>query len=457
MKNKKLTTLELYWYIIGAAIGSGLFVLLPIIIGDTGKSAVFAVLAGTFIVLCAQLYNLIIASFFPLRGGDYSQVAFMCPPVMAGVYGLIWLMSCLTMASFATSALSYAADVIPGIPGDSKVIVVIVVTAFFAVSYFGAKFGAKVEGAMVILLLVALGAFVAFGLPKVDFATLIGGENFFLNGFKGFSSALGLCVFLCLGPTMTPVSFTSELENPTKTAPKAMLGGVALLSAIYVLITVVACGVLPAEEIGGQDLAITAAVIFPKSLYVVFVICGAVFALLTSLLGSVNTSKYPFLQMADEGWVPAAFKKTTKNGWPYVVYIVMYILVLIPVVFNISLDTIVAWTNIPAYVIVFYVNLRCLGLPKRYPEQWKRSMLHMPTVLYNILCVFAMICSVYLIYCLAVGLSVLDFIMSVVITLCFFGYSWFCLKTKRVDPAYLEDQKKAIAQEILDYEKTQKA
>ena len=114
MNSKKLTKLELYWYIIGGSIGSGLFVLLPISISYTGKSAVVAIFIAALVVACSQLYNIVVSSLFPLKGGDYSQIAFLSSPLISGVYGMIWLLSCLTLSGYATSTVIYASSVITG-------------------------------------------------------------------------------------------------------------------------------------------------------------------------------------------------------------------------------------------------------------------------------------------------------------------------------------------------------
>ena len=297
MKTKKLTTLELYWYIIGTAIGSGLFVLLPIAIGYTGRSAVIAIIAAGLMRLTSDIFSITMASMFPLRGGNYSQVSYWLPPVFASVYGLIWIIASLTMAAYATSAVSYSASIFPGIAPYSKVISIVIVTFFFVLNYFGTKSGAKFQGAMTVLLLVSLAAFVAWGLPKVDVGGFVT-KDFFLGGLPGFSAALAMCSWATDGILTTAAAMASEMEHPTKQVPKAMVGGVALIVTIYLLIITVAVGVLPIEEVAFQDLTVVAQHIFPRGMFIVFVFGGAVMALMTSLMGSVTAFCYPFEQYA---------------------------------------------------------------------------------------------------------------------------------------------------------------
>lgn len=454
VKSKKLTKLELYWYILGSSLGSGLFVLLPIAIGFTGRSVVLAIVCAGTMHLVNGMYGLTMASMFPLRGGNYSQVSYLIPPLFSGVYGLIWLISALTMAAYATGAISYTASLIPAIAPYAKALAVAIITAFFALNYFGAKFGAKFQRVMTITLLAALGLFIAWGLPKVDVGGFATQGNFFMGGLPGFSAAIAMCMWATDGVTTTATALTSEMERPTKDVPKAMLFGTALVVLISVLITFVASGALPIEEVANQDLTVVAGHIFPKGLYVVFVLCGAVLALITSLLGSITTFRYPFEQLAEEGWLPPVFKKRTANGWPVVGMVTMYILVLIPVLFGISFDKVVSYTSFPGTFIVLCANLRAMSLPKQYPELWKRSIFHMPRPLYYVLCLLGATGCGYLAYCYCADMTLRDVVMMVGLTALMFAYSFFFLKTKRVDVAYLQAQKDEIAEEVLAYERT---
>lgn len=385
MKSKKLTTFELYWYILGTAIGSGLFVLLPIAIGYTGRSVVLTLIVAGIMRLVTDLYSVTMASMFPLKGGQYSQVSYLIPPLFSGVYGLVWLISTLTLAAYATSAISYTAALIPGIARYSKIIAIVIVTFFFGLNYFGTKFGAKFQRAMTITLLLALAAFIIWGLPKVQFGSYTE-NNFFLGGISGFSGALAMCAWATDGILSTGASLASEMERPTRQVPKAMVGGVIIVITIYVLITFVAAGTLPIEQVAFQDLTVVAEHIFPRSIYVVFVLAGAVMALMTSLMGGVTVMRYPFEQMTEEGWLPAIFKRRTANGWPVVTMVVMYIMVMIPVIFGISFDAIVSYCTFPGTFIVFYVDLKCMTLPKKYPELWKSPLWEKSPCRFTILC-----------------------------------------------------------------------
>lgn len=180
------------------------------------------------------------------------------------------------------------------------------------------------------------------------------------------------------------------------------------------------------------------------------------FALLTSLFGNLTAFQYPFLQLAEEGWIPKVFLKKTKNGWPYVAMITIYILTLIPLFFDITFDRIASATSIPCNLIFLYVSVQLYKLPKRYPEQWKASILHMPMPIYYLICTLSVCANIYMVYCYASALTVSDIIFTVTATAVVVLLCYFTIKTKRVSPEYLQAQKDAIAQEIQEYTQSMK-
>lgn len=450
MKSEKLTTLELYWYIIGAAVGSGLFVLLPIAIGYTGRSVVLVLLVAGLIRVANDIFSVAMAAMFPLKGGQYSQVSYLASPLLSGVYGMIWLITSLTMAAYATSAISYGASLFPGIAPYTKPMAVAIVTLFFAMNYFGAKTGAKFQGTMTVILLTALGLFVIFGLPKVDFGNYVD-ANFFMDGLPGFSGALAMCMWATEGIMSTASALSSEVEKPTYTLPRAMIGSLTIVVVIYVAIIIVAAGALPIEEVAFQDMTVVAQHIFPRGLFIFFVLGGAVMALMTSLMGSVTVFRYPFEQMADDGWLPAVFKKRASNGWPWVCMVVMYVMVLMPVIFSISFDKVVSYVTFPVTFIVAYVNLKCMILPKRYPDLWKKSLMRkIPMSVYNIICVIGALANLYMAYCYCAEMTAKDVVLMVLLTVLLFAYCQLRLKTKKVNVIRLEAEKRQSKLKLLN-------
>lgn len=85
---------------------------------------------------------------------------------------------------------------------------------------------------------------------------------------------------------------------------------------------------------------------------------------------------YPLAQAAKDGWLPKFILKENRFGAPYLIYTYTLIVVLIPIVTDMSIVTI---TNI-FQVITFFMNVTVVyaisRLPKRYPEAWAKNKFH---------------------------------------------------------------------------------
>ena len=109
-----------------------------------------------------------------------------------------------------------------------------------------------------------------------------------------------------------------------------------------------------------------------------FLVGGGVCAIGSTLLGTITIFRYPMLQVAEDGWLPAVFKRQTSGGYPYVSYLVLYVVSAFPIVTGMSIDVIVSDIMIPTMLMNLYMNLRCVTLPKKYPEQWEKRSIRMP-------------------------------------------------------------------------------
>nr|WP_298476361.1 amino acid permease [uncultured Oribacterium sp.] len=176
-------------------------------------------------------------------------------------------------------------------------------------------------------------------------------------------------------------------KDPKKTIPIGIIIITVLLAIVYGLMAYVAAGVLPYGEIAGANLSVTAEAIFPTSLYLFFVVGGGIGAIASSMLGGLAMFRYPLLHIAEDGWLPAVFKKTTKSGYPYLSYLVFYVVGVIPILTGMKLDSAVSLVMIPSMLINLYVNLACLKLPTKYPMQWEKRSIKMSKGFYSLCCV----------------------------------------------------------------------
>ena len=285
--------------------------------------------------------------------------------------------------------------------------------------------------------------------PNALYVFFVVGGGFFHGGFTGFVSALAVMGFACQGTTMAPVSMAAVTKNPKRTIPLGIIIITLLLAVIYGAMGIVAGGVLPYAETAGQNISVTARAIFPNALYVFFVVGGGIGAIASSALGGLGMFRYPLLQVANDGWLPSVFKKTDKNGYPYAIYLLFYVISVFPIVTGRSLDAIVSQVMIPAMLINIYMNLACLTLPKKYPEQWAQRSIKMPLWFYNICCVLGAFCAGVVAYNLFKDLTFNDAVFAVVIVVVLCALSILRLKQGAVKAEDLAAKKEEIVRQAI--------
>lgn len=448
-EKKKLGRFDIFNMGVSGAIGSGIFVLLGIGISFTGRSISLAVLVGCLYMLLAYLYQVVLSSMFVLQGGDYDAKLMLMNPTAVGINALFTLLNGMVLSAYALSVVEYAGMVFPNILPYKTILSVIIMTVFFLATVKGSKFVAILLNVMTVVLLTSLALFVFFGIGKVQ-PGYFTNEGFFLNGNIGFLQAIAYMGFACQGTTMGPLSVMSETKDARKIVPSTMLLITLTVGIVYSLMSIVASGVLPIEEVMGQNLAVVAEHIFPKPLFTVFILGGAVFAIATSMLGGIQILRFPCLRVAQDGWLPEVFTKQTKSGYPWVVMLMFYILSILPLVSSFNVSEIISLVMIPTMLFNVYLNIKLIKIVKEYPEQWKTSVLHINDTVFNILCVLSAVCAFMVAYFLFTGLNTNSMITSVIIIVVCIAFSVIQLKRGAVSKEELLEKRQEIAKKALE-------
>lgn len=248
---------------------------------------------------------------------------------------------------------------------------------------------------------------------------------------------------------MAPISMAAVTKNPKRTVPVAIIIITCLLAVVYGLMGIVGGGVLPYDEAAGQNISVVAEAVLPTALYLFFVVGGGIGAVSSSLLGGIGMYRYPLKQVAEDGWLPAVFKKQTKSGYPYLTYLVFYLVSIFPIITGMGLDSIVSLVMIPTMLFNIYMNIACIFLPKKYPEQWKKRSVKMPRWFFCICCVLGALCAGVVAYNLFIELSLMEGVLCVVIVAACLGLAELRLKQGAVMKDDLQAKKEAIIADAI--------
>lgn len=156
-----------------------------------------------------------------------------------------------------------------------------------------------------------------------------------------------------------------------------MIGSTVFVAIIYAFIGIVASGVLPIAEVEGQSLSLVAAEIFPKPLYVFFIIGGGMFAVASTLNASFSWCTKGLLVAAEEGWLPKQAAYIGKRGTPVVLLTIFYIVGAIPILTGMSIDVISRLGNGLSLIYVLFPIACGYLIHKKNPEAMAKTTFKM--------------------------------------------------------------------------------
>ncbi len=371
--NRTLGKKELYSIAFGHVIGSGVFALIGIGIGMTGKSAFLGILLSAVFIMLQALPFMIMAGTARFRGGYYSMMGTLWGEKFAGFYIVVFFFSNISLAMYAISFAQYFQSILPSAPIIP--VALLVITIFFITNLLGVEGAAKLEIVMDIILALALTLFSVYGIPQVDSQTFFT-VDFAPAGPMGIITCGVLLTWATAGG-IDMVNLSAEAKNPTKDLPQVIMVSTVAIAIFYALIAVVAAGVLPVSVTADMPLDLVAKAIFPYPLFLFFVIGGALLALSTTLNATFAWVTKPILQACNDGWLPKKLGYVhPKFKTPIYILILFYAIGLVPILFNIQIGKIADTAVILSNILFVLISFGAIFIPKRMPELWEKSAFH---------------------------------------------------------------------------------
>ena len=369
-KNQKLSRADLFSMAIGQIIGVGIMTMTGIAIGFTGRSVNLAYLLAGALTILSAIPQIYIGGTANFPGGQYSQIAVLSGQRLAGVYTFVNLAMTLALSMYTLSFADYFMSLVPGI--NVKLLSFVVLTALFALHLVGVKQAARLQNILCVVLAVAIGAYIAFGVGHIQ-ADYFAPDQFMTGGVTGFLLASIYLNFACGGATYV-VDYSGEAKNPTRDIPFVIIVSTGAIVVLYALMSTIAAGVLPVDQVANQPLSVSAATFMPKSVFTFFVVGGAMFALLTTLNFSIGMCTYPTLRACADGWLPKSLAVRNKRfGTPHWILLIFYLIGFLPILFGVDLSTVANSTVILTTAIRGVIAYSAMQLPKKMPELWKQS------------------------------------------------------------------------------------
>ncbi|UIP00657.1 amino acid permease [Halobaculum sp. CBA1158] len=297
---------------IGAMIGSGIFILPALALDIAGPAVIVAYGLAGLLVVPAALSKSEMATAMPEAGGTYIYIERGMGPLLGTVAGV---------GTWFSLSFKGALALVGGVPYllllfdlPLKPVALALAGVLIVINVIGAKQTGRLQVAIVVVMLAALGWFAAGSAPSVASANY---ANFFADGPGGLFAATGL-VFVSYAGVTKVASIAEEVEDPGRNIPLGILGSLAFTTVLYVAVVAVLVGITDPGSVAGSltPVAVGAEQTLGQA-GVVAVIIAAVLALVsTANAGILSSSRYPFAMSRDQLAPPSLAAISERFGTP---------------------------------------------------------------------------------------------------------------------------------------------
>ena len=300
---RDLGTLESYATIIGVLIGAGIFKVTSDAWTLTGPSVILGYLVLAAAILATSVaYSVFISTPLGLDpGGEYEHIS-----RTFGGHGLafvgVWLKIISYIGALAYLSRAFADYLLLGRrPAFVMPVAIAILLFFYVIHVIGVRWFGRVQVWMCAVLALSLLVLIVPGLFAIH------PENyrpFIAHGFRGFAASLPPLFFAYAG-FESLAQTAGEVRDSTRRLPRVFLLGILATTVIYLLMSIVAFGVLPGRELAASAAPMTtvASRYLPAGAEVLITI-GALMAITTSLNGTMLVPSRVAIVLVEDGLAP---------------------------------------------------------------------------------------------------------------------------------------------------------
>jgi amino acid transporter/nucleotide-binding universal stress UspA family protein len=369
---------------VGAMIGTSIFVLIGVVVGEIGHGILLVlILNGVVTIFTASTYAEL-GSSFPEAGGGYLWAKKALPHPAGFISGWLSWFGHTVACSFYSLGFGYALVAVLNYLGvgffglseplEVKVFAAFAILFFLGINYAGVGATGKAGTTVTAIQLAIIAFFVLF---SVLYAFNMKGIHIFDNfqpllpEGKGFSDVFMVMAFTILAfeGYEIIVQCGEEVKNPKKNIPRAIFISIAVSVLLYVLVTVACLTNFTSMAIGQQGenaVFFTAQSVLPI-LGAPIVMIGGVLSAMAALNATVFSSSRVSFAMGRDGSLPSVFGRIhTVRRIPHNAILITGAIMLIMSQF--PLQTVVASTSVVFLLLFTLANLASIRLIPRLTE-----------------------------------------------------------------------------------------
>ncbi|NIM90568.1 MAG: amino acid permease [Candidatus Aminicenantes bacterium] len=272
---RKLNLLDATFLVIGAVVGSGIFMTTGIIAGYLPTPGMILVvwLVGGFIALSGALSFAELGAMYPQAGGQYIYLREAYGPWAGFLYGwgFFWVIECGGIAALAVGFGEYFGYFFPSLSTQTyllelsvlgldyslsagQLVAVVSIIILSAINYFGIKSGIVVQNIFTFLRLAAVAVLIVLGLSIGRKSGITNLDQLFTSGgafdFRLFGLAL-IAVLWTYDGFYSVSCAAEEVKKPARNIPLGLILGTLSVTLIYILANIVYVMALPVDKMKG--------------------------------------------------------------------------------------------------------------------------------------------------------------------------------------------------------------
>jgi len=332
--------------VVGTVIGSGIFLVPKTMIANVGTvEAVFAVwIVGGLLSLAGALSYGELAAAIPEAGGEYAFLREAYGPLWGFIYSWtqMWVAKSGSIATLATGFFLYLTNFfeplkgifitipLPIGPGGGpleiqygQIFAIFLILALGWLNYFGVKIGGNVQVAVTVVKVAMISGVILvglfFGKAHAPDTAPVGALT-----FSGFIAALVAALWAYDGWNNVSM-VSSEIKEPQKNLPRALIGGTLIVIAIYLTANWAYFHVMkPSEVAAGTRVAAEMMDKIAGAPGAALVSIGAMISIFAALNGSIlSGSRVPYAAARDGLFFSAIARVHPEHHTPGVSIVVL--------------------------------------------------------------------------------------------------------------------------------------
>ena len=379
---RDLGTVESYAALIGILIGAGIFK----VTSDAGTITGPSVILSYIILMPAILATSIPYAAFistPLGrepGGEYLHIS-----RTLGGFGLAYVGSWLKIIAYVGAAAYLAgalADYVIELTGRRfsseffhQALAIGSLIFFYLIHVIGVRWFGRIQVAMCVVLGISIIVLVVPGLFAIHLTNY---SPFFTHGAGGLALSF-IPLFFSYAGFESLAQTAGETKDSTRRLPLVFLRGISLTALIFVLMSVVAFGVLPLAQIQSSPTPMTeVAMKYLPWGAATFVTLGAIMAITTSLNPTLIVPSRLALIFVEDGLAPSLLGSINRRTATPVVALTLNLIACLLLLISRQLSLALNIAVFALVLLYFLHSLAFLLLPRFNPELNRQITIGMP-------------------------------------------------------------------------------